>query len=259
MPNLSPYDQSIPNQPPPPPGRFGSSQRTVLGCGGMATVFLMLLLIVAACSESTPAEPAPAPTVTATVTVTAAAAPALRPMPQIVGSTYADAAQQIEALDGGALQRRSVYTDVTLPADAGAWLVCVQTPAAGDGITNGGQRAALIAPDTKCPEREGTRLHPEPRPTPTPPPARTPAPPKDDGKGSSSGGSTSGGSSSGGSSSSGGGSTGGGGSTSGGGGTTGVQFGRFCSPVGATATTSDGRPAKCFMGKDGRARWGYRS
>ncbi|WP_407656860.1 hypothetical protein [Lentzea atacamensis] len=37
----------------------------------------------------------------------------------------------------------------------------------------------------------------------------------------------------------------------------GVQFGQYCSPVGATTRTSDGRPAKCYMGKDGKARWGY--
>ncbi|WP_327347392.1 hypothetical protein [Streptomyces europaeiscabiei] len=54
----------------------------------------------------------------------------------------------------------------------------------------------------------------------------------------------------------------GGGGTSGGsssGGQTGVQFGYACSPVGALGTAEDGRPAKCFKGKDGRARWGYDS
>uniref|UniRef100_UPI002F90A4F9 hypothetical protein n=1 Tax=Streptomyces virginiae TaxID=1961 RepID=UPI002F90A4F9 len=39
----------------------------------------------------------------------------------------------------------------------------------------------------------------------------------------------------------------------------GIQFGQACSPVGALAITEDGRPAKCFMGRDGRARWGYGS
>ncbi|MEU8849033.1 hypothetical protein AB0C70_22910 [Streptomyces sp. NPDC048564] len=39
----------------------------------------------------------------------------------------------------------------------------------------------------------------------------------------------------------------------------GVQFGYACSPVGALGIVEDGRPAKCFMGKDGRARWGYDS
>ncbi|WP_329377653.1 hypothetical protein OG625_07790 [Streptomyces sp. NBC_01351] len=29
----------------------------------------------------------------------------------------------------------------------------------------------------------------------------------------------------------------------------------FCSPVGARATTSDGHAAKCYMGRDGKARW----
>ncbi|WP_306337177.1 hypothetical protein [Streptomyces sp. KL118A] len=42
-----------------------------------------------------------------------------------------------------------------------------------------------------------------------------------------------------------------------GGGRPAVGFGRSCAPVGALATTLDGRPAKCFMGRDGRARWGY--
>ncbi|WP_406327320.1 hypothetical protein OG784_31915 [Streptomyces sp. NBC_01617] len=39
----------------------------------------------------------------------------------------------------------------------------------------------------------------------------------------------------------------------------GIQFGYACSPVGALGNAGDGRPAKCFMGKDGRARWGYDS
>ena len=39
----------------------------------------------------------------------------------------------------------------------------------------------------------------------------------------------------------------------------GIQFGYGCSPVGALGVAKDGRPAKCFMGKDGRARWGYDS
>ncbi|WP_055569347.1 hypothetical protein [Streptomyces atriruber] len=42
-----------------------------------------------------------------------------------------------------------------------------------------------------------------------------------------------------------------------GGGRPAVGFGRSCAPVGALAATLDGRPAKCFMGRDGRARWGY--
>lgn len=39
----------------------------------------------------------------------------------------------------------------------------------------------------------------------------------------------------------------------------GIQFGYACSPVGALGIAKDERPAKCFMGKDGRARWGYDS
>lgn len=40
---------------------------------------------------------------------------------------------------------------------------------------------------------------------------------------------------------------------------TGIQFGYACSPVGALGVSEDGRPAKCFKGKDDRARWGYDS
>ncbi|GAA2656786.1 hypothetical protein [Streptomyces vastus] len=43
------------------------------------------------------------------------------------------------------------------------------------------------------------------------------------------------------------------------GGETGIQFGYACSPVGTLGTAENGDPAKCFMGKDGRPRWGYDS
>lgn len=39
----------------------------------------------------------------------------------------------------------------------------------------------------------------------------------------------------------------------------GIQFGSDCSPVGALGVASDGRPAKCYMGHDGQARWSYDS
>lgn len=43
------------------------------------------------------------------------------------------------------------------------------------------------------------------------------------------------------------------------GGQVGVQFGSACAPVGALGVDVEGRPAECFMGSDGRARWGYDS
>lgn len=43
------------------------------------------------------------------------------------------------------------------------------------------------------------------------------------------------------------------------GGQVGVQFGSFCAPVGALGIDVEGRPAECFMGSDGQARWGYDS
>lgn len=39
----------------------------------------------------------------------------------------------------------------------------------------------------------------------------------------------------------------------------GIQFGSNCAPVGALGVAVDGRPAECFMGSDGQARWGYDS
>ncbi len=48
-------------------------------------------------------------------------------------------------------------------------------------------------------------------------------------------------------------------SPAGGGQRKGVQFGYACSPIGSLGTTGDGRPAECFMGSDGRARWGFDS
>jgi hypothetical protein len=40
--------------------------------------------------------------------------------------------------------------------------------------------------------------------------------------------------------------------------TGGAMFGRICRPVGATARTTDGRPAICRHGRDGINRWSYR-
>jgi len=40
---------------------------------------------------------------------------------------------------------------------------------------------------------------------------------------------------------------------------TGIQFGSACAPVGALGVDVEGRPAECFMGSDGQARWGYDS
>lgn len=232
---------------PSAPSRFGARHKTILGCGGMLAIAFVLALIAAACSPGSGAEPVPAPTVTVTVTVTAQAAPPPSPtpsaalMPQAVGVSYADAAHRIEAAGGGAPQLASAYTDVDLPADPAAWLVCFQSPDEGVAVKAGETRVVVAAPDVKCPEKEGTRLRPEPAPA--APPAPTPeAKPKPEPRRTEDGGGGSGGS-----------------GTSGGGGAGGVQFGRSCSPVGASATTVDGRPAKCFMGKDGHARWGYRS
>ncbi|MFF3932559.1 PASTA domain-containing protein [Streptomyces hirsutus] len=158
--------------------------------------------------------------------------------------------------------------------DLADWQVCRQQPDPDTEVSTGTQIDLwLIGPSDPC-----TKPKPKPKPEPKPEPKPRPQPSYgtssgggstgSSNNGGSSGGGTTGGSNSGGSS---GGSSVGGGSTSGGssgnsGGSTGgtgsrpgVQFGQYCSPVGAVTTATDGRPAKCFMGKDGNARWGYNS
>ncbi|PJM92463.1 PASTA domain-containing protein [Streptomyces sp. CB01373] len=138
------------------------------------------------------------------------------------------------------------------------WRVCRQQPEPGTEVTTGAQIDLwLIGPGDPC-VKPSPKAKPKPKPEPKP--KRKPQPHPQPSYGTSSGG----GSTSGGSSTRSGGSTSGGSSTGSGGGTgggsqAGIQFGQYCSPVGAIATTTDGRPAKCFMGKDGNARWGYNS
>ncbi|MFE1263145.1 hypothetical protein ACFW5X_21765 [Streptomyces albogriseolus] len=190
-------------------------------------------------------------------------------MPDLVGTPFGEASDTLDGLGVRNVLALHAHTGGRLldeKRDLGDWPVCRQDPEADmETTTNAFVRLWLIGPGEPCEK-------PSPTPTPTPEPEPKPKPkpePKPSYGGGSGGGrvggssgdsggtsSTSGGDSTGGTSSSGGGS---GGSGSGGEDRSGVGFGQFCSPVGATATTADGRPAKCFMGKDGQARWGYNS
>ncbi|MEU7381679.1 PASTA domain-containing protein [Streptomyces sp. NPDC042207] len=142
------------------------------------------------------------------------------------------------------------------------WRVCRQQPEPGTEVTTGTRIDLwLISPGDPC-VKPSPKPKPEPKPTPEPEPKPKPKPqphPQPSYGTTSGGGSTSGGSSTGSGGSTSGGSSAGSGGSTGGGSRAGVQFGQYCSPVGAVATTTDGRPAKCFMGKDGNARWGYNS
>ncbi|WP_435972113.1 hypothetical protein [Streptomyces sp. Qhu_M48] len=198
-------------------------------------------------------------------------------MPGLVGERFDAATRVLETLDLGRVVRFHAHTGQRLddrPQDLADWQVCRQQPHAGTEVPTTTQVDLwLIGPGLSCttPSPAPTPK-PEPKPEPKPKPGSQatpkPTPRPQRSYDSTSGGGTTGGSGSGGSSSgdrdsgregSSGGSdatTGTGGGTGGG---AGVGFGQFCSPVGATVTTSDGRPAKCFMGKDGAARWGYNS
>ncbi|MEU0578279.1 hypothetical protein ABZ465_13535 [Streptomyces griseoincarnatus] len=188
-------------------------------------------------------------------------------MPDLVGTPFGEASDTLDGLGVRNVLALHAHTGGRLleeERDLDDWPVCRQDPEAdSETATNAFVRLWLIGPGEPC-------AKPSPKPTPTPEPKPKPKPEPKPSYGGGSGGSSTGGNSGGSdgtSSTSGGGSTGGsssnggasGGSGSGGGGQAGIGFGQFCSPVGATATTTDGRPAKCFMGKDGQARWGYNS
>ncbi|MET8894207.1 PASTA domain-containing protein [Streptomyces albogriseolus] len=192
-------------------------------------------------------------------------------MPDLVGTPFGDASDTLDGLGVRNVLTLHAHTGGRLldeERDLDDWPVCRQDPEADtESTTNAFVRLWLTGPGEPC-----EKLSPTPTPTPEPKPKPKPEPkpePKPSYGGGSGGGSTGGssGGSDGANSTSGGGSTGGssssggasGGPGSGGGGRSGIAFGQFCSPVGATATTADGRPAKCFMGRDGQARWGYNS
>ncbi|MEU3553807.1 PASTA domain-containing protein [Streptomyces fragilis] len=179
-------------------------------------------------------------------------------MPDLIGEQLDDATRQLSALGLDRVRHFHAHTGKELPdaeQEQADWRICRQEPTPSVTVETFNQVELWLISDGKpC-----TAPSPEPKPKPKPKPE--PKPDYGSTSGGASGGSSTSGGSSGGSSSTSGGSTGGG-STSGGGtsgGRTGVGFGQFCSPVGATATTADGRPAKCFMGRDGQARWGYNS
>ncbi|MGW7608057.1 hypothetical protein ACWGKW_12430 [Streptomyces sp. NPDC054766] len=183
-------------------------------------------------------------------------------MPGLVGERYDRASRLLGDLGLEHPAAWHAYTGQRLDGgsrDVDDWRVCRQQPEPDHEVSLPTQPGLwLIGPGDQC-----TKPSPKPSPKPKPKPKPKPQPRTGGTSGSTSAGGTSGGTSAGGTS--GGGSTGGstGGSSGTTGGTTGsrpgIQFGGYCSPVGAIATTADGRPAKCFMGRDGRARWGYNS
>ncbi|MFF8279700.1 PASTA domain-containing protein [Streptomyces lateritius] len=185
-------------------------------------------------------------------------------MPDLVGERFDAASRTLAALGLDRVTPFHAHTGQRLDdrrQSLADWQVCRQQPEAGIEVPVTTQVDLwLIGPDASC-----TAPSPKPKPKPKPksesaPGSQATSQPKprtQPSRDSASDGGTSGGSGDGSWDD---GSSGSSDGTSGGSGTgSGVDFGQFCSPIGATATTSDGRPAKCFMGKDGAARWGYRS
>ncbi|MEU0404104.1 hypothetical protein ABZ318_28535 [Streptomyces sp. NPDC006197] len=192
-------------------------------------------------------------------------------MPDLVGERFDAASRTLATLDLDRVTRFHAHTGQPLDDRSRSladWQVCRQQPEAGIEVPVTTQVDLwLIGPGVSCTAPSPTpkpKPKPKPKPEPKPDPAsglqatskpKPRAQPSHD-SASDGGTSTAGGS---GDESWDGGTSGGSDGTSSTSGGSGVGFGQFCSPVGATATTSDGRPAKCFMGKDGAARWGYRS
>ncbi|GGW93559.1 hypothetical protein GCM10010297_13920 [Streptomyces malachitofuscus] len=229
----------------------------------------------------TPAPDRPAPSSGGTLTLYAVPEPEECPtrlhgprrltMPDLVGSRFDDASEILEDLRLDPVITFHAHTGKLLrEQDPDDWAVCRQLPEPGTRLSGSESvRLWLIGSGEPCTE-PSPDPEPKPKPKPKPEPKPDPKPSYNStsgggstgsGTGGSTGGGSTGGSTGGGASSGGGSGSGGstGGSGSGGGGQAGVGFGQFCAPVGATAITADGRPAKCFMGKDGRARWGYNS
>jgi hypothetical protein len=85
-------------------------------------------------------------------------------MPNVTGKTF-DQAQTIVRKTGvETITATSAYTDVTVPADHGTWLVCFQNPEAGESIQhpkNATATLALVETGTGCPSEQYTELHPD--------------------------------------------------------------------------------------------------
>ncbi|MFF8535072.1 hypothetical protein ACN6K9_005633 [Streptomyces sp. SAS_267] len=182
-------------------------------------------------------------------------------MPDLRGETFGEASHAIDDLGFVYTAAWHAYTGERLDQgsrDVDDWRVCRQQPSPDREVLFSARvELWLIGPGDPCAKPSPKpSAKPKPKPKPRPTPAAKPR------TGGTSGSASAGGTSGGGTG--GGGSTGGssgtsGGTTGGTGGGSGIGFGQSCSPVGATATTADGRPAKCFMGRDGHARWGYNS
>ncbi|WP_328665174.1 hypothetical protein [Streptomyces sp. NBC_00328] len=182
-------------------------------------------------------------------------------MPDVVGYRFDEASRALDDLGLAHTSALNAHTGERLyygAQDVNDWQVCRQEPEADhEVLLSTSADLWLIGQGNSC-TKPSPKPTPKPKPKPKPKPQPEPRPRTGGTSGSTTGGGTSGGGSSSGGSS--GGSSGTSGGTTGGTGSQpGIQFGGYCSPVGAIATTADGRPAKCFMGSDGRARWGYNS
>ncbi|MFF8957878.1 hypothetical protein [Streptomyces sp. NPDC014894] len=189
-------------------------------------------------------------------------------MPDVVGDRLVNASRALDDLGLHRVLHFHAHTGERLDGasrDLDDQHVCRQRPAPNAEVAAEAQVDLwLIAPGDSCAAPSPTpkpkpkpKPEPEAKPKPRPKPVAEPRRPPANGGGPASG--PRGGSSSGSGTGTGGSGTGTGGSGGGSGTRAGVGFGQSCAPVGSTATTADGRPARCFMGKDGRARWGYRS
>jgi hypothetical protein len=86
-------------------------------------------------------------------------------MPNVVGKTFETGATAVRRTGPVRVEGVSTYTDVDLAAGHGNWQICFQYPKAGEELENPAYitvRLALVRPGMSCPDREFTRLHPDP-------------------------------------------------------------------------------------------------
>ncbi|MFB9392764.1 excalibur calcium-binding domain-containing protein [Streptomyces coeruleoprunus] len=172
--STSPYGQPVPPQ---QSEQFTATHKTVLGCGGMVAVLLVVGLVAAACSPDPEVRTknVPGPTVTVTRTVTATpsgTAPPALTMPGLVGDTVASLPSVVEARH--TVKVLSVFSDGSPPASAGEQKVCFQDPAANTALAEGSAITLYVIDRAqKCPPGYGKpKARPRPTPTPTPTPTR---------------------------------------------------------------------------------------
>ncbi|RKN37982.1 PASTA domain-containing protein [Streptomyces hoynatensis] len=85
-------------------------------------------------------------------------------VPEVLGRTFARAAEALEGVGLDRVVAAGAYADVPLPAAYGDWIVCFQDPEPGTEVRDPRTtaRLSLVGPGLACPAEEFTMLRPAP-------------------------------------------------------------------------------------------------